>query len=71
MGIANDEIKQSILIGIFYTAKKLGIEMIAEGIETIEDFNYLKKLGIYLMQGYLFSKPGFETLPEPDFSFVK
>lgn len=70
MGIANDEIKQSILIGIFYTAKKLGIEMIAEGIETVEDYKYLKKLGIYLMQGFLFSKPGFESLPEPDLSFI-
>ena len=30
----------------------------------------LHKLGISLMQGYLFAKPGYETLPQVDFDML-
>lgn len=67
-GIAQDPIKQTITTGIITTARALGIEMVAEGIETKEDLDVLADLGIYLVQGYLFSKPVVEQLPIPDFS---
>jgi EAL domain-containing protein (putative c-di-GMP-specific phosphodiesterase class I)/GGDEF domain-containing protein len=35
----------------------LGINVIAEGVETISELNVLKSLNIDYMQGYLFSKP--------------
>ena len=35
----------------------MGIEMVAEGIETEEQFLILKKFGVELIQGYLFSRP--------------
>ena len=38
-------------------ARKLDIDMIAEGIETREQFEHLKGNQIYLMQGYYFSQP--------------
>jgi EAL domain-containing protein (putative c-di-GMP-specific phosphodiesterase class I) len=28
----------------------------------------LREMGVSLMQGYLFARPGFETLPEVDFA---
>ena len=30
-------------------------------------YDFLKKLGIYIYQGWLFAKPGFESLPEAFF----
>lgn len=44
-------------------AQKLDVEVIAEGIETVEEFKALRDCGIALMQGYLFAKPAFEALP--------
>ncbi|MGF1720527.1 EAL domain-containing protein [Vibrio kyushuensis] len=41
----------------------LGIKVIAEGVETINELNVLKAIGIDFMQGYLFSKPvGIENI---------
>lgn len=41
----------------------LNVALVAEGIETVAEFETLKGCGIRLMQGYLFAKPAFETLP--------
>ena len=38
-------------------AKSLELLIVAEGIETEEQLNYLKNLGCDLGQGFLFSKP--------------
>ena len=35
----------------------LGMEMIAEGVETLEQATYLQKTGCSEMQGYYFYKP--------------
>lgn len=40
-----------------------GIELIAEGVETREEYVALLRCGIEYMQGYLFAMPGFESLP--------
>jgi EAL domain-containing protein (putative c-di-GMP-specific phosphodiesterase class I) len=42
---------------IIALADKLGIEVIAEGIETVEQLNTLKDIGCHTMQGYFFSRP--------------
>jgi EAL domain-containing protein (putative c-di-GMP-specific phosphodiesterase class I) len=42
---------------------ELNITLIAEGIETVEEYDALRDCGITLMQGYLLAKPAFETLP--------
>ena len=38
-------------------AQKLNLSVIAEGVETEEQLNLLKKLGCTIVQGYYFSKP--------------
>jgi EAL domain-containing protein (putative c-di-GMP-specific phosphodiesterase class I) len=43
--------------------RTLGSQLIAEGIETVDEYNALSRCGIHLMQGYLFAKPAFEALP--------
>lgn len=44
-------------------ARTLGSQLIAEGIETVDEYNALRRCGIHLMQGYLFAKAAFEALP--------
>lgn len=56
--------KQIIVGGIVRIANSLGIEVIAEGIETIPEYNTLRAMGIRLMQGYLIARPAFRALPE-------
>lgn len=47
----------AIVDAIVEMARALGIKSVAEGVETEEQFAYLKKKGCNLYQGYLFSKP--------------
>jgi EAL domain-containing protein (putative c-di-GMP-specific phosphodiesterase class I) len=65
--INSDGPRQAIIKGILQTCFLLGIDVIAEGVETLAEYYWLKKQNIELMQGYLFGKPGFETLAIPAF----
>ena len=50
--------EQERFIGdIVTTAKHLGLKTLAEGVETAEQFQMLKRVGCMLTQGYLYSKP--------------
>jgi len=52
--------RQSIVRGITRICEELKISIIAEGVETTEEYRCLQDMGINLMQGYLFSKPLFQ-----------
>ncbi|TLS67671.1 EAL domain-containing protein [Mariprofundus erugo] len=56
--------RQSIVRAIIQVCLELGIDPLAEGVESEAEFNFLRQTGISLFQGYLFAKPGFECLPE-------
>lgn len=62
--IHKSEARQAIAEGIVSISRRLGIKVIAEGVETAEEFSELKALGIHIFQGYLFAKPALESLPE-------
>lgn len=49
--------KQAILSAIADMAKKLGLIVVAEGVETLPQFRMVKSLGIDRIQGYFFEKP--------------
>ncbi len=53
--------RQAIARGVARICDELGIRIIAEGIETVGEYSFFKDLGVSLMQGYLFSKPMFES----------
>ena len=55
--------KQAIVQGILLTCQMLNIQIIAEGIETAAEARWFFDKGIYLMQGFYFARPGFESLP--------
>ncbi|MGQ9805250.1 MAG: EAL domain-containing protein [Chlorobiales bacterium] len=65
--IHQDRVKQAILHGIMTVCKEVGIDIIAEGIETKEEFDFLAESGIHYLQGFYFAKPEFEKLPVPQF----
>ncbi len=46
-----------IIASIVDMAKKLGIHTLAEGVETEDQYEFLKRIGCELIQGYYFSKP--------------
>lgn len=55
--------RQAIIRGIIRTCQDLGIDIVAEGVEVVEEYWWCKHEGIDLYQGYLFAKPGFQKLP--------
>jgi EAL domain-containing protein (putative c-di-GMP-specific phosphodiesterase class I) len=66
--IHQEKARQSIIKNCLVMFRELNITPLAEGIETIEEMKWLKDAGVELMQGYLFAKPGFESLPQVDLS---
>lgn len=63
-GIDRDVGRQAIVRGVLQVCRDLGIGVIAEGVETPEELRALRDFGITRFQGFLFARPGFETLPE-------
>ncbi len=54
---------RSIIESIITMAKQLGMTLIAEGIETEEQYDYVKNQGCHIVQGYYLSRPiSFEDL---------
>jgi len=58
---------QKIVSAMVGLCRDLAIKIIAEGIETRAELETLRAMGIDLFQGYLFARPGFKTLPMPQF----
>lgn len=48
---------RDIVLSVVDMAKKLGIQTLAEGVETEEQFKFLQSIGCEMLQGYYFSKP--------------
>ena len=55
--VIDDESTQVITESIVSMVKKLGYETVAEGVETKEQFEYLKKIECDNIQGFLLGKP--------------
>lgn len=60
--------KQIIVKYLVGMCNELNIRVLAEGLETVGEVEHFKALGVGLMQGYFFARPGFEMLPEVDLS---
>jgi len=55
--------KASMCENMLNFVRDVGVKSIAEGIETVEEWHWLRDHGVDYMQGYLFAKPG---SPPPD-----
>ena len=57
LNMLQDKRDVAIIKGILLLGKALNLEVIAEGVETKEHYEYLKKLGCNFYQGYYFARP--------------
>jgi len=56
-GLGKDPKDEGIVSAVIDLARVLGMEEIAEGVETTEQATHLRELGCRFAQGYLYSKP--------------
>jgi EAL domain-containing protein (putative c-di-GMP-specific phosphodiesterase class I) len=62
--IHQDCIKQCVFSGVQHICERLGVEIVAEGVEKAGEYQWLRDAGVSIFQGYYFARPAFEALPE-------
>jgi EAL domain-containing protein (putative c-di-GMP-specific phosphodiesterase class I) len=60
--------RQAIVRAVIQACDDLGIDVIAEGVETEAEYHWFRRVGVHLFQGYYFARPAFEALPVGDFA---
>lgn len=55
--VNTDESTRIIMEAIISMVNRLGYESVAEGVETKEQFDYMKQIGCDIIQGYFLAKP--------------
>jgi EAL domain-containing protein (putative c-di-GMP-specific phosphodiesterase class I) len=55
--IRDDETQYPVVLAIISIAKGLGLNLVAEGVETLAQLRYLEKSGCNVVQGYYYHKP--------------
>ncbi len=64
--IARESRRAAITRAVLAVASELGLDVVAEGVETIEERDFLAELGCVQMQGYLFGRP----VPAEEFASI-
>ncbi len=59
--VDSNRARQAIVRSLVLLCADMGIQVIAEGVETFGERDYLRDQGIQLMQGYLFAQPAFRS----------
>ena len=62
-GIERHGPRQAIVRAVIQVCADLGVDVIAEGVETLAEYLWFSEQGVRLFQGFLFARPGFECLP--------
>jgi EAL domain-containing protein (putative c-di-GMP-specific phosphodiesterase class I) len=65
-GLDSDPVRKRLVQLLAELCSDLGIFVVAEGVETPNERDALIKLGIDLLQGYLFARPS-APFPQPNF----
>lgn len=63
-GIDTHRARQAIVRSLVRLCEEMRIEVVAEGIETTAERDFLWDTGVHLMQGYLFARPAFRAIAE-------
>jgi blue light- and temperature-responsive anti-repressor len=59
--------RQAIVRAVIQACEDLGIDVLAEGVESEPEQRWFKRNGVRLFQGYWFARPTFEALLQPEF----
>ena len=54
--------RQAIARAVIQVCDDLGIDVVAEGLETEAEYHWFRRRGVQLFQGYYFAHPAFEEL---------
>jgi EAL domain-containing protein (putative c-di-GMP-specific phosphodiesterase class I) len=57
-------VAEAITRAVVDLCNSLKILVVAEGVETVDEYFALRRCGVRLMQGHLLAKPAFEALPD-------
>jgi len=60
--------RQAIVRALIQACDDLGIEFIAEGVETENEYRWFERVGVTLFQGYYFGRPMLNGLPRLTFA---
>lgn len=61
--LVDDNDDSALVLSVIALAKGMGLAIIAEGVETLQQYEFLRDARCSMMQGYLFSRP----LPQQEF----
>lgn len=64
-----DHARLAIVASMLALGAELGIKVVVEGVETLEELTALRDVGARFVQGYYFAKPVFEGLARADTVF--
>lgn len=62
--IGTDAVNSTVTDIIIALGQRLGIDLVAEGVETQQQADYLRRNGVTVLQGFLYAKP----MPLHDFA---
>ncbi|MBW3648001.1 MAG: EAL domain-containing protein, partial [Actinobacteria bacterium] len=70
--VDSDVVRQALVEGLSSFAAKVGVRLLAEGIETSEELAAVRRLGAHIGQGYYLSRPAplAVALARRDFSIL-
>ena len=63
--------RQAIVRAVLQACTDLGLEVVAEGVESEAEFYWLHRHGVVLFQGYWFARPAFEAMEIPTIQLAK
>jgi EAL domain-containing protein (putative c-di-GMP-specific phosphodiesterase class I) len=56
--VHRSQIRQRLIESMASLCGEMGMRVVAEGVESTEESECVRRLGCDLLQGYLFAKPG-------------
>lgn len=57
LGMAEDGRKSAVVAGALFMARRMAMNVVVEGVETVEDYQALQALGKPAVQGYFIARP--------------